>query len=167
MSAPDQTSGPVPAPRTLPPGGGGKLRRAYVLMFAVSAALMAGSAAVLIASLASVGRGHRFALPAVPASAGAAIALLALAAAALAAALALKGDLLDVSALGRAGRLAFFGQAAAVTAGLVAIVFGVVLAATGEPSTILIALGVGGPASALSVIALPLRRLVRQATSAA
>jgi hypothetical protein len=162
MNPPDQVSNRAPAQRTLPTGGGRRLRRVYLLMLLVMITFLAGAIGLFATSLSSVGRGHRFLLPAVPASASATIALLLLAAGAVTARLAVTGDLANVNTLHRAALLALIGQVTTVTGGVVALMFGVVLALTDRPVALGIAVGIGGPTAALSFMGGSLRRLVRQ-----
>ncbi|MDH6465769.1 flagellar motor component MotA [Micromonospora sp. A200] len=70
---------------------------------------------------------------------------------------------MNVNLLGLARRLGLIGQVVAVAGGLVAVGFGVALAAN-DSSALLIGIGVGLPAAAVAFIAGSVRRFITRAT---
>ncbi|TYB39753.1 hypothetical protein FXF50_05085 [Micromonospora sp. AP08] len=163
MSSTHQGMSYNPAGPILPPGAVAALRRMYILLAVLSGLLLLGAAGAFLLSIASAARGQRIALPAVPGSLGAVAALGLTALAALVAATACRTASMNVNLLGLARRLGLIAQVVAVAGGLVAVGFGVALAA-GDSSALLIGIGVGLPTAAVAFIAGSVRRSITRAT---
>jgi hypothetical protein len=147
----------------LTPGAVASLRRMYMLLTVLSGVLLLGATGTFLLAIVSTARGQRIALPAVPGSLGAVIALGLTVLAALVATTACRPGSMNMNLLGLARRLGLTGQVVAVTAGLVAVGFGLALASSGS-SALLIGLGVGVPTAAVAFIAGSVRQSISRAT---